>query len=152
MDGMVASMKESAARALTGLASTALLGCAASLAPPPQTTETACASQQCKLSVKVGADCAMTVEPEHLFVPAGGEAHVLWMIDPPNAPFVFDANGITFKPGQNPGQFDQKEPRGNGKIFHWRDKNNLAGTYKYDIKVRDSQGRLCELDPFIHNR
>jgi hypothetical protein len=111
-----------------------------------------CANGECTVAVKVGADCAIDADPNDLHVPAGGEAHVHWKIDPPSAPFVFDANGISFKPGQNPGQFDQKEPRANGKQFHWRDKNTLAGRYQYDINIRDASGRLCHLDPFIYNR
>lgn len=112
-----------------------------------------CVQGECRVAVSVGPDCHLAVDPEHLHVPSGGEAHVLWRIDPPSAPFVFDANGISFPPGQNPNQlFDQKEPREQGKVFHWRDKNDRRGDFKYVVNVRDAAGRLCQLDPFIHNQ
>jgi hypothetical protein len=107
----------------------------------------------CIVQVTVGPGCAVEVSQEHLYVPRGGETHILWKIDPPAAPFVFDPNGISFPPGQNPNQlFDQKEPRDQGKVFHWRDKNDRTGQFKYVVNVRDAAGQLCSRDPFIHNQ
>lgn len=112
-----------------------------------------CTPGQCRLKVKVGENCALEVIPEHLYVPPGDAVSILWMIDPPSTDAHFDTNGISFKPGQNPDQqFDEKRPESGGKAFHWRDKNTLAGRFKYDVNVRDGQGRLCHLDPFIYNR
>jgi hypothetical protein len=129
----------------------ALAGCSApggaSLQAMPH-----CLERECKVLVKVDASCRLTVQPEHLYVPAGGETHVHWMIDPPSTDVVFDVNGIAFKPANNPGQFDQKQLQAQGKQFHWRDMNTLAGEFRYDVNVRNSQGELCHLDPYIHNQ
>jgi len=111
-----------------------------------------CSGHSCKVLVTVDAACRITADPEHLYVPRDGEVHIHWKLDPPSAAFVFDVNGISFKPGQNPGEFDEKELQDNGKQFHWRDKNTRSGPYQYDINVRDAQGRLCHIDPFIHNQ
>jgi hypothetical protein len=112
-----------------------------------------CANDQCKVSVTLAADCRIDVDPEVLDVPAGGPKHIHWKIAASSAPATFDANGISFPPGQNPDRlFDEKEPQLNAKQFHWRDRNTQAGQFKYDINLRDEQGRLCHLDPFIHNQ
>ena len=112
-----------------------------------------CANGQCKVSVTLAADCRIGVDPEVIDVPAGGATHIHWKIAASSVPATFDANGISFPPGQNPNQlFDEKELQLNGKQFHWRDKNTQAGQFKYDINLRDEQGRLCHLDPFIHNQ
>ena len=107
------------------------------------------AGGQCKVQVMVDANCRVSADPERLDVPTGGEMHIHWKVDPP---YVFDLNGIAFKPGRNRGQFDQKELQDGGRQFHWRDKNTLAGEYPYDINVRDPGGRLCHADPFIRNQ
>jgi hypothetical protein len=112
-----------------------------------------CASGQCKVTVTLAADCRIGVDPEVLDVPAGDFMHIHWKIASSSAPATFDVNGISFPPGQNPdGLFDEKELQLNGKQFHWRDRNTQAGQFKYAINLRDEQGRLCHLDPFIHNQ
>lgn len=112
-----------------------------------------CTGGECKVRVTLAADCRIDVVPERLPVPPGGATHILWKIDAASAPALFDANGISFPPGQNPdAQFDEKEMRDAGKTFHWRDQNTLAGEFKYAINLRDANGRLCHLDPFIQNR
>ena len=111
-----------------------------------------CSNGQCKVTVTLAADCRIGVDPEVIDVPEGGATHIHWKIAAASAPATFDVNGISFPPGQNPGQFDEKELQLNGKQFHWRDKNTQAGRFKYAINLRDEQGRLCHLDPFIHNQ
>jgi hypothetical protein len=101
--------------------------------------------------VSVDAACNITAEPRTLDVPPDGPKNIRWKFDPNTTGVTFDDNGISFK--ANPGEFDEKRPEQGNKVFHWRDKNTLRNqTFAYTINLRDAQGRLCSLDPFIHNQ
>jgi hypothetical protein len=110
-----------------------------------------CSGHECKVIVSVDGDCRITADPETLHVPPVGSVSIRWKFDPHTVNFLFDNNGISFK--ANPGEFDEKRPEDGNQQFHWRDKNTLRNqTFRYTINLRDAQGRLCSLDPFIHNQ
>jgi hypothetical protein len=113
-----------------------------------------CQGHECQVIVSVGADCVPVADPEELEVPyATGPFNIRWKLEPGSG-YVFDAQqGITFKPGQNPGEFDEKRPEDQGKQFHWRDKNTQEGKFRYGITVRDASdpNRVCRSDPLVYN-
>jgi hypothetical protein len=114
-----------------------------------------CQGHECKVAVSVGADCAITADPDELRVRLGtGPVNIRWKLDPGSG-FVFDnQQGITFKPGQNPNnEFDEKRPEDQGKQFHWRDRNTQEGKFRYGITVRDASdpNRVCSSDPLVYN-
>ena len=113
-----------------------------------------CQGHECQVLVSVDANCAIAADPEELEVPYGtGPVNIRWKLEPSSGYVFDDQQGITFKPGQNPGEFDEKRPEDQGKKFHWRDKNTQQGRFRYGITVRDASdpNRVCRSDPLVYN-
>ncbi len=103
----------------------------------------------CTVDVTVGANCAITVDPDPLDVPQPrGAKSITWKIVTNG--FLFSANGIEFKSSNN--EFADPEPLGNR--FKWKNKHTRAGSYEYAVNVVRSDNSLstCSKDPVVNNR
>lgn len=103
----------------------------------------------CKVDVTVGANCAISVQPDPLDVPGPRRAKkITWTIVEGN--FEFAPNGIEFKSPTN----EFEDPDRQGKRFTWKNKHTQAGDFAYNVNVVSTvpNPTSCKLDPIIRNR
>ena len=98
----------------------------------------------CRLSVRVAANCAITVSPDSLFIRQKGATVLLWEIQSADWGFE-DRDGIKFKTA---GPFDDGHAVGhNGWMVQHR--SETPGVYRYGLNVVDGKGQKCSIDPVI---
>jgi hypothetical protein len=117
------------------------------MTPPPP--DEICRSQACRISVSVGAKCAITARPEVLGIErTKRDVIITWELDRAaiDAGYEFRSNGIDTK---GAGQFHGHGPDGRTK-FRVTDNNTDAKHYKYDINVTKGS-ETCKKDPWIVN-
>ena len=114
-------------------------------AAPMARPKKGCSGNNCKVEITVGANCAITVDPQNLPVFAQN-VEIKWSLKP--AHWKFAANGIDFKDtGQ--GQF-HNPAGGNSNNFKWKDDNTDQRPYGYWIHVVNGKDK-CDADPSIVN-
>jgi hypothetical protein len=103
----------------------------------------------CSVDVTVGANCAITVNPDTLDVPEPrGAKSITWTIVTNG--YTFAPNGIAFKSPND--EFEDPEPQ--GKKFKLKNKHTRAGDYAYNVNLigSGSNPATCSIDPLIRNR
>jgi len=103
----------------------------------------------CSVDVTVGANCAITVDPDPLNVPQPrGAKSITWNIVTNG--FEFTANGIAFKSPND----EFEDPELQGRRFKWKNKHTRIGSYEYAVNVVRSGSNpvTCSKDPLINNR
>lgn len=88
------------------------------------------------------------VSPEPLEFRGRGEVVITWKLDDSAAGFQFTSDGIRIE--DRKGEFVDFRVTPNGKQFQVKNKNTVAGTYKYTIHLRGPNGPVV-LDPTIIN-
>jgi hypothetical protein len=137
----------------------AATGCAMQLpmaagGPGKDPTKTCDEKSKCDVSITV-ASCTpagIILEHEVLGVAQGSrDVDIRWTIDTPD--YYFAKDGIKFKTGDWPKEFDQ--PEGNRNKYKWRDRNNLdtgKRSYDYSVTIVKSDGSACATkDPTVVN-
>ena len=112
-----------------------------------------CTQPQCSYKIEVTGCSERGIRPEYNPIHVGKGTHRLhWVITTPG--YTFDAkSGISF-PG-NPREFTNGT-RVTPKEFSWTDNNDIPQggaqkTFKYDVKILDSNNRVCIYDPSVVN-
>jgi hypothetical protein len=127
--------------------------------PPTPGASAKCTTAECKVAVHVsGTPPAVSAMPPILPIDANNHGpnnqgvRIIWHIVENG--YKFQDDGIQFKGanvGSAPTQFDQPGAGGDGKEFHYRDKNTDNKTYDYKITVHDANGNAIASDPSIVN-
>ena len=91
----------------------------------------------------------ITVSPDPITFRSRGAVVIVWSLDDSAAAFKFDdARGISV--ADTKGEFDDQRVIAQGRKFQVRNKNSIAGRYKYTINLRGPNGPVS-LDPLIVN-
>ena len=99
------------------------------------------------ISVTIDSNNRISVSPDPVPVGGGRNVPLNWTIATNG--WTFTANGIDIPAGG--GQFSGGHPSAQGRQFHWVDKNDLTGTYKYNVNVTKNGVNASE-DPTIQNQ
>lgn len=99
----------------------------------------------CLVTVKVGANCAVTLSPEALFIRRKGAGAIVWRIDTAGWSFA-ERDGIKFKGDAK--EFDAGE-RVAPRIWKVRNKGEYLGVWRYGVTVVDGKGKPCVVDPEV---
>ena len=99
------------------------------------------------ITVSIDANNNVSVNPDPAHAGNGRNVPFNWTIATNG--WTFTANGIDIPAGGN--QFSGGHPSAQGKQFHWVDKNDVAGTYKYNVNVTNNSVN-ASLDPTIQNQ
>jgi len=119
--------------------------------------------EDCRIMVDISPDpadpkgkCIVAVresQKEVGFKRGAKDKWIEWAIDSaPPGDFQFTSAGIAPKP-QDAKRWDEnfKNGKGHGRTFKWKNKNDGAGTYEYEIIVVNESGVVCRQDPKIIN-
>jgi hypothetical protein len=85
---------------------------------------------------------------------AGPDHLILWKLNPLNAPWMFPSDGISFKPtsaASPPNEFNCR-PMFNQHFYLCSNRNTVARTYTYTVKLTDGSGHTIIKDPRIINQ
>jgi len=136
-----------------GFAAAILVTACATIDRAPKTIRSPqCTTPQCTYTVQVYSCDRKGIVPEYEEIHvAKGTHRIHWVITTPGA--TFTPNGIDF-PGRPPEITDGL--RVNPKEFSWTVTNSSPQgapekRFKYDIRVVDSSGATCLLDPSVVN-
>jgi hypothetical protein len=111
-----------------------------------------CKDPQCNYKIAVTSCSESGIRPEYNPIHVDKGTHRLhWVITTPG--YTFDTSGIAIK--GNPREFTNGT-RVNPREFSWTDTNDIPQggakkTFKYDVKILDSTGKVCLYDPSIVN-
>lgn len=124
------------------------------LYPQDRFTAAWCAAAECHFTVKVDANCVISLDPQWMGVQRKKVTTLIWHLVAPSG-FTFATDGaLPFKAESAPGaneEFGKEELRKDNTIVQRLDKNTKAGTYHYKIRIF-RKGVLCgELDPPVVN-
>jgi hypothetical protein len=140
------------------VASALVLGCAVEVIRT--NTRATCRNQNCEIMIMV-KDGQVSVDIDELEIRGNKNVHIIWRL-PPGYEFIASTGDGVFFKRDDRGEFDDPyvtdEERGQpsankrtGKIFHWLDRNSVAGPYEYKIQFHDRSGKAYYKDPTIMN-
>ena len=112
-----------------------------------------CNGNHCDLQVTVSSCNAISVAQSDLHLcKRDGPKTINWQLSP-GGNFKFRDDGIDFKNLPNTEDFDPSTKQKGPFKYSWTDKLQNGGgrTFDYSIKLVDSSGRHCDIDPRISN-
>lgn len=108
-----------------------------------------CTPPGCTVVITMSAGCGsgIKVAPDPVVVASRATVDITWSIQSPA--WAFDGPGIVI---HFPGDAFEGPKGADSKTVKARNVNRGSRSYKYDVNMKDADGRPCKLDPTIVNQ